>query len=319
VEQQCSCRFCNSKATKKLYSAIDIFDESWFIYQCSSCGAYFLAPFPGTAILRKAYDAAYYGTGKNKFIFSVEHFIDFFRKRKAKNISKMIPVNAKLLDIGCGNGRFLKHLSSLGRYELHGTEIEGGSAIRASHINEIKLKIGQINIDDFPENYFDTITLFHVFEHLEKPKETLEIISKILKKNGLLILTFPNISSWQAKLFKGNWYHLDPPRHLIFFNPENFIKIMDTLGFALKKKSYFSFEQNPYGWVQSILNSINNRREFLYERLKGNKTYAPENGFIKYFLNMIFFIFTFPFFAIFDFIESLFHKGATVKMEFIKK
>ncbi|MFH0865793.1 MAG: class I SAM-dependent methyltransferase [Bacteroidota bacterium] len=326
MEQQVLCRFCKGSNTSEQYSAVDIFDDKWFVYHCNTCRAFFLAPFPSAMQLKKAYDASYYGAGEHKFIFSVEQFIDFFRRRKARKIASVIPClagrqaeNAKVLDIGCGNGKFLKHLSALGNYELHGTELEGGSAERASLVKEIKLRIGYLNKDDFPQDYFHAVTLFHVFEHLEEPKKTLEIIHGILKKNGILLMSFPNISGWQAKIFKGRWYHLDPPRHLVFFAPDDLTKIMNDMGFTLIRKKYFSFEQNPYGWVQSSLNSLCRKREFLYERLKGNKKYADEKGFFSYFIHVSFFIFSFPFFAFFNLIESVFSKGATVRMEFKKE
>jgi 2-polyprenyl-3-methyl-5-hydroxy-6-metoxy-1,4-benzoquinol methylase len=319
VDQQFLCRFCESSDTAKLFSTEDIFGDQWNIRQCNSCKAYFLAPFPATEQLKRAYDAAYYGKGDQKFIFSVEQFIDFFRKQKAKRIAARIPQKAKVLDIGCGNGRFLKHLSSYGNYELYGTEIEGGSAERASQIKEIILKKGYLNSSDFPEGFFDAITLFHVFEHLEKPKEMLEIIEKILKKNGVLVMTFPNIKSWQAKMFRGKWYHLDPPRHLVFFEPQDLIEMMSDMGFTVIEKKYLSFEQNPYGWVQSILNAMGRKREFLYEWLKGNKNYATKNGMIRYIFSLLFFIVTFPVFALFDLLESALNKSATVRLEFRKK
>lgn len=319
MDQQVLCRFCKSSDTSWQYSTVDIFDNGWNIYQCRTCKAYFLSPFPSREQLKKSYDASYYGKGGHKFIFSVEQFIDFFRRKKAKKVSKIIPENARVLDIGCGNGRFLKHLSSYGNYELFGTELEGGSAERASLIKEVHLKIGTLKNDDFPEGYFNVVTLFHVFEHLEEPKETLEVIHKVLMKDGVLVMTFPNISGWQSKIFRGKWYHLDPPRHLIFYKPEDLALIIKNMGFVLKRKNYFSFEQNPYGWVQSILNTWFGKREFLYERLKGNKKYAQEFGSFRYFLNILFFIISFPFFAGLDVIESLLGKSATVRMEFRKK
>lgn len=319
MEQQVLCRFCEGSDISERFPAADIFDQGWSICQCTSCKAFFLAPFPTEEQLRKSYDASYYGKGDHKFVFSVEQFIDFFRKRKARKISRIIPRNAKVLDVGCGNGKFLKHLSSLGAYELYGTELEGGSAERASSIKEISLKIGPLKENDYPGEYFNAVTLFHVFEHLEAPKKTLEIIYKILKQDGIFVLTFPNISGWQAKAFKGRWYHLDPPRHLIFFRPEDIAAIITGMGFSLKKINYFSFEQNPYGWVQSMLNVWHRKREFLYERLKGNKKYAQEYSGLRYFLNILFFILSFPLFAAFDIIESLFGKSATVRLEFRKK
>lgn len=310
------CRYCENPNTIILYSAKDTNDNSWILRKCRSCKAIFLSPEPSPEQLKQAYDSSYYGKGENKFGFSVEAFIDYFRKKRAKLMASKLSENASILDVGCGNGRFLFHLSRFGNFDLYGIELEGGSAHRASKIKEIKLKIGTLEDSDFNENSFDAITLFHVFEHLDKPRKTLDIIEKILKKDGILVLSFPNIAGWQAKIFKANWYHLDPPRHLIFFDPCDLIEIMNDKGFVLVKKSWVSFEQNPYGWVQSSLNSWCSRREVLYERLKGNQKYAPEYGNINIFFQKLFFMISFPFFVGLDLVESIFGKSATVQLTF---
>ena len=76
--------------------------------------------------------------------------------------------------------------------------------------------------NDFAPQSFDAVTLIHVFEHLPDPRQTLEIISEILKKDGILMMSFPNIDSFQSRIFKGKWLHIDPPRHLFFFSPKDF-------------------------------------------------------------------------------------------------
>ena len=316
--KQFSCRFCKTTDVVKSYSANDIRDNQWYICECNSCKAIFLSPDPTVEELKLAYDSHYYGEEESKFGFSVERFIDFYRYKRAKKTSSQIPQKARVLDLGCGNGRFLKHLSSLGDFELFGIELEGVSAERAAKIKEINLKIGPLKENAFSPEYFDAVILFHVFEHLDKPEETIKIINTILKKDGLLVISLPNIAGWQSKIFKGKWYHLDPPRHLIFFNPDDLVKIINSMGFRLINKKWHSFEQNPYGWVQSCLNCFCKRREVLYERLKGNKNYAPEYGSFNIFLQKLFFLFSFPFFIIVDFTESILRKSATVQLTFRK-
>ena len=264
MDTEVSCRFCKDTDVYELFPAKDIHDQEWILLRCNSCKAFFLYPEPTAEQLKKAYDISYYGEGDSKFGFSVEGFIDIFRRKKAKYLSSLLQQKAKILDIGCGNGRFLQHLSTFGDFELHGIEMEGGSSERAKKINKIRLKIGELKQDDYTAGYFDAITLLHVFEHLDKPKETINIIKNILKDDGVLIMSFPNITSWQAKAFKGKWYHLDPPRHLVFFDPGDFIKLMDSAGFKLEGRNWISFEQNPYGWVQSCLNAMCNKREILF-------------------------------------------------------
>ena len=81
-----SCRYCKSNDVVELYPAPDIRNRIWYLFKCNTCKAYSLLPNPSDDDLKMAYDISYYGKGINKFGFSIESFIDYFRKKKAKNI-----------------------------------------------------------------------------------------------------------------------------------------------------------------------------------------------------------------------------------------
>ncbi len=317
---QSICGFCKSTNSKILYKTFDVFENNYTINKCTDCKAYFIAPRPSNERLAQAYASSYYGEKEEKFSSPlVEKTLDFFRSGRSHRVSKYLKDGAKVLDVGCGNGRFLKYLLNYGKYELYGTEMEGNSAKRAMRIPEIKLKVGSLEQNDFSENYFDAITLFHVFEHLTEPKQVLETITKVIKTGGIAVFSFPNIASCQSKFFKGKWLHLDPPRHLFFFAPKDFINIMQEHGFQIIKKHYFSLEQNPFGAVQSTLNLTTKKREVLFESLKGNKNYIKEYSKFNLFFQKIFFIFSMPFFSFIDLISSILGKSATVELTFKKK
>lgn len=314
-----SCCFCKEENNSPLYPTFDIHGNTYTINECHNCKAHILIPQPDEETLKTAYDTTYYGETKEKFRSpNIETVLDHFRKRRAKYTSRYLKENDKILDIGCGNGRFLMHLLKHGDFELHGTELEGNSAKRASRITKINLKLGFLDKNSYDDDTFDVITMFHVFEHLTEPKETLEIIQKILKKEGTLIISFPNINSLQSRLFKGKWLHLDPPRHLLLFIPKDFIRISEEMGFKLVREKYISTEQNVYGMIQSILNLFFTKREILFEYLKGNKEYIKEYSSYNIFLQKMFFYFTFPFFAVADVLISSLKIGATVEFTFKK-
>jgi SAM-dependent methyltransferase len=295
-----------------------MYGNTYNICKCKKCNAYFLGPPPDKVVLDKAYDSSYYGEKEEKFYSILEKVLDYFRWKRAKRVSFYLNNGAKILDIGCGNGRFLNALLKFGKFELYGTEMKGNSANRAMRIPEINLKIGALSETDYASEFFDTITMFHVFEHLTEPKNTLEIIEKIIKKRGIFIISFPNIDSLQSNLFKGKWLHLDPPRHLFFFAPNDFISLLEKYGFKLLKQRYVSAEHNPYGMVQSILNLLYNKREILYEFFKRNSTYLKDVSKVSLFFQLVFFLLTFPLFTITDILLALFKKGATVEFIFQK-
>jgi SAM-dependent methyltransferase len=308
------CVYCKAfKESRALYAVRDIFGNHFTINRCGKCKAYFLSPNPTPRQLSEAYDDSYYGSQQEKFGGLTERALDLFRKRRAFLISQYIPARGNLLDIGCGNGRFLKYTRGFGDFNLYGTEMPGRSANRAASHPEITLKLGRLEKDDFPEDFFDAVTLFHVFEHLSEPAATLDNIRRILKPSGVLVISFPNIASFQARLFKGRWLHLDPPRHLFFFEPLDFIAIAASHGLIAEKMTFFSPEQNPFGMIQSILNCLSPKREILFEALKGNTDYTRDVPGYVIAIQRLFFLVSFPLFLLSDLIESLFGRGATVQ------
>jgi SAM-dependent methyltransferase len=313
----CQCGFCGSASGDALYRTRDIYGSDYTVCACRDCGAHFLAPRPDDAALRRAYGNEYYGEKESKFNSSaMERLLDFSRLLRARRVSRYLKDGDRVLDIGCGNGRFLKFLLRYGHYELFGTELEGPSARRAATIREIHLDVGDLREELYPRESFSAITMFHVFEHLREPRRVLEIATRLLKPGGVMVLSFPNVDGFQSLVFKGNWFHLDPPRHLFFFRPPDLVERMKDYGFTLVRKSFFSPEQNPYGMAQSVLNCLCDRREVLYERLKGNRLYGPEYSGVRIFLFKAFCAVGLPAFVLLDAIESLLRKAATVELVF---
>jgi len=181
---------CSSDSIPK-YQTKSIFDHSYSICKCKKCRAYFLHPKPTSEELKQAYDETYYGCNTTKFDSRFEYFIDIFRKLRARHVSILLGNKGRILDIGCGNGRFLLLLGKTGKFELHGTEVEGNSAKRAAKATNIRLKIGELENEDFEDGYFDGITMYHVYEHLNDPARYIEIIKRKLKSQDLFVISFP--------------------------------------------------------------------------------------------------------------------------------
>ncbi len=233
-----------------------------------------LAPRPTTEQLLEAYSDTYYGPGDTKFIAPIESVIDYFRAQRSRRISRMLPAAGRVLDIGCGNGRFLRYLAKRG-FEAHGIELPGKAADRASEVRGLHIHVGESGSIDFPSNSFDIVTMWHVLEHLTEPKVTLERVFRWLTPGGRLVLSLPNVDSWQSHVFKGRWLHHDPPRHLVYLGPKALTRNLAEIGFSVAGESYFSLEQNPFGLQQSLLNCFLARRDAL---LKASGVTLPRSG-----------------------------------------
>lgn len=103
-----------------------------------------------------------------------------------------------LLDIGCGEGELAKYIQG----ELYGVEC-----------NQIKVKIAKTKLyrevivgdveEDLPfsPNYFDIIVCADVLEHLLDPRKALRNVYRLLKPNGLLLVSVPNPQGLRRFLF----------------------------------------------------------------------------------------------------------------------
>lgn len=232
-------------------------NEEFAIYKCSGCGAGHTLPQPKD--LTRYYAKAYYG---NRHGFTEKHCIE---RRLKLVLSATKGLNGRrLLDIGCGEGSFLLAMKKAG-WEVAGTEIN----------SNLELTNGLIikeHLEDFSNCLpFDCITMWHTLEHMRDINSTLGQINNILKPNGKLIIAVPNSSSFQAKIFRSKWLHLDVPRHLFHFNIAALHSCLRTNGFFIQGQRYQELEYDLFGWTQSALNNVFSQPNILFDYLRGNQ------------------------------------------------
>jgi len=314
-----SCTCCGIANSSAYAEARDTRGQLYRYRRCENCRSVFQSPLPSPEILREAYDDNYYGEQESKFIKPVEAVIDWFRSRRAHHAHNLLKPGESVLDIGCGNGLFLKHLGRLGDFRLHGIEPPGKSCDRANQILGLKIKEGFLSADDFAPQSLSLATMFHVLEHVPNPSETIQTLARFLKPGGHLIVSFPNIDSWQAGLFRSRWLHLDPPRHLWLPAPKQFPAWVRGFGFEVVAVRHLSLEQNLFGFIQSLFNSFSLPRDLLYERLKGNGNYAPSHGSLSVLAQCVGAVLLTPLALLFELAETLFGRSATIEITLQRK
>jgi SAM-dependent methyltransferase len=137
------------------------------------------------------------------------------------------------LDIGCGDGAFLQSLKSRG-WDVYGTETSA-AACAIARTKGISVHEGELASADFPDRFFDVITLWHVLEHIPDPVAELDRIRRMLRDDGSLVIEVPNSDSPTLQFCGGQWYGLDVPRHLQHFSPSTLQHLLDSTGFLTKK------------------------------------------------------------------------------------
>lgn len=239
-------------------------------HQCKNCGLWQMWPQPDDEALSAAYSSSYYGATPRKFIGPVAAIVAAAQRGRANFVLRHLARPApRILDVGCGNGGFLAAAGRLGA-RCEGTELSAESAARASGLPDVIIHPSGLDALVARDRSYDGITMWHVIEHMRDPDGDVAIAAALLPPGGLLFVSAPNHESWQAKVFRHHWFHLDPPRHLWGFSPRSLTTMLRRHGLKPIAHTTMSFEQNPYGIVQSILNRAGLPHNRAYETLKGS-------------------------------------------------
>ena len=138
----------------------------------------------------------------------------------------------RVLDIGCGAGWLTAFLGSLG-WEAMGIDVDP-ETVTAVRSRGLEVRLGTLEAQDFPADYFDAIIMNHVIEHIHDPLKHLRECHRVLKKGGVLSLVTPNLAGLGHERFRRYWMALDPPRHLYIFSPECLETLIKSAGFSLQ-------------------------------------------------------------------------------------
>lgn len=122
---------------------------------------------------------------------------------------------AKLLELGAGGGSLAKRVKDKG-FEVMAQDIDEG---RFQHKHEIEFRQGDLNQGlPFGDGSFDYVVMLEVIEHLQNPYFVLREINRVLKTEGILLLSTPNILNLKSRfrfLFEGTYdYFREPPLEL---------------------------------------------------------------------------------------------------------
>jgi 2-polyprenyl-3-methyl-5-hydroxy-6-metoxy-1,4-benzoquinol methylase len=102
--------------------------------------------------------------------------------------------DAKILDVGCGNGVISRHLGKLG-FNVLGIDVSDATIARARELNTLpNVSFEVISAEQLVAqgDTFDAIICSEVLEHLQNPSSLLKVLYQSLKQDGVLIVTVPN-------------------------------------------------------------------------------------------------------------------------------
>lgn len=219
----------------------------WSLRKCAaaSCGLLWLDPMPLEEDLGLAYQDYYTHDARER---SIVHRIARLLYRLAtgsvlalagipgerRRADQMFLGNVapgRLLDVGCGSGRFLGAMQGRG-WTVMGVDFDPAAIRVARQRYGIEVRQGTVADLAVEGLQFDAITASHVIEHVRDPVGLLAECRRLLRPGGRLVLRTPNARSYGLARYGAAWRGLEPPRHLHLFTVEALSACAARAGFA---------------------------------------------------------------------------------------
>lgn len=215
------------------------------IIDCETCRFKHLDPIPSKEEIEEYYEKQYYQENIPKLLdYEKEteelQWSNLCYRDRFSTINKYIHIRSddtkRLLDVGCGNGFFLKIMNEKG-WEVFGIE---PSLAASECAHSLGINVSNTTLEDFIETqwygYFDFINLKCVLEHVPNPVDILEICKNLLNKSGMICIEVPNdFNPLQLQIHnigKPQWW-ITIPDHINYFNFSSLKELLENLGFEI--------------------------------------------------------------------------------------
>jgi 2-polyprenyl-3-methyl-5-hydroxy-6-metoxy-1,4-benzoquinol methylase len=259
------CEVCGGTDTRLFAAGYDYelitCRNHWQFAECTACTHVWLDPRPSVEALGVIYPPTYYSYNYEQIpavARKAKEIIDGLKMRKILALGGRTPEH--YLDVGCGDGRYLEALARRGvpQSGLFGLELDEqivgklqgrGLQVYCERVEECTR---------FEPGTFDLITMFHVIEHVDSPREVVEQLAGWLAPGGVLAVETPNLDSLDARLFHtGKWggYHI--PRHWHLFRPATLSRLLASVGLEVEAVRY---ETGHAFWMYSFHHALRYRQ-----------------------------------------------------------
>lgn len=225
LKKPVNCPICNNNKFNHL-KTIKNLEGQFSLKKCQKCDLVFINPLPSINRLKNYYNKEY-GVPlyqQKKVINKGNKVLEMLNNKGIKK--------GKLFELGASHGFFLNQAKKKG-YQVSGVELSTTAVKNAKKKFNIEIENETFESSKIinHRNEFDAVVMFDLLEHLTNPNEVLQGLYNIMKKNGLIALTVPNIDSYEYKIYGKYWEWLSPPAHLFYYSPKTITKILKKSGF----------------------------------------------------------------------------------------
>lgn len=232
------CIGCGNKDFRYICNFFDgsgKFKDRLELVKCKTCGLVFINPIPNWKTLES------YIQG-NPLCTKID---DESYSRQLKQIS-IYKDKGRILDIGCGRGFFLNRMKQSG-WSAFGVELNKEMALYGKEKFGLDIFCGTLQEVRFFDAFFDVVNLRHVLEHLLSPYQTLTHIHRILKQDGIVVITVPNFDGFQRKIFGRHYLAVASIFHISQFTPYSLRSLLKRTGYQII--SIKTFQEDASTWL----------------------------------------------------------------------
>jgi len=216
----------------------DTSDNVFTFVRCDACEHVYLDPRPRVEDLDIIYPSNYYsflGTG-NSLVANAQRR---WESGKVALYREWVGEGQRcILDVGCGDGRFLSLLRDFGapEWEMVGLEFDAGSIEKCRSMG---FEAHAERVEDFADapaqqGRFDGVVMLQLIEHVEDPAVVCEQVHRLLKPGGVFVIETPNLAGLDHRLFSGrHWGHYHFPRHWNLFSEASLRRMLEARGFEI--------------------------------------------------------------------------------------
>lgn len=232
--EEAGCSLCGSAVPEPKMALFFKFRFAYF--RCPSCGLVYHSPRP-----KKEYISGQYISGRflqafrEIYLPSAEYRMSTIFRERIKDIILPRVRRGRLLDIGCSSGHFLKVAGEHG-FEVYGIEPNPEMVRFASkNLKLPNILEGVFRKNEYPDDYFDAVTLWDVLEHVPEPGTLLRSVFKAIKPNGWVFAYTENVESLNVFITGMDSEIFAPDVHLRHYSPDTFSKEFEKAGFLVKE------------------------------------------------------------------------------------
>ena len=203
------------------------------VVQCEGCRLLLINPQPSDEALAKIYDSNYFLLAESP---GGKGHVSELKKATARTYLRLLekyrsPEGKRLVEIGCGEGDFLKEAALQG-LDVTGVEFSPHACETAGRNlgDPNRVLCGTIERLKGSAASYDLVVLLDVLEHVRNPARFLEQARSLLKPEGVLFLVTPNLDSWSARILREKWMEFKE-EHLFYFNPATLQTLLFQAGF----------------------------------------------------------------------------------------